>query len=1117
MVCRNQVRIAVQLATLAILIVGAAAGYLLLRAERLVAARVIAGIEESVPHWDINVDDVRLDGAQARIFGLRIAPKGESEPIVIVPEVVVSLDPDSLAMNESIIPQHLELRQPIIRVRRYDDGSMNIDRLKPWPKSNGQTILTEIDRATLSIEQRGGKAELRDIDLQLVPKSQGRFALSGAGRLDEFGDVQIVGDADIGRRIFDFTVRGRVDIDDELVSVCADWNPAVADKLASLSKSNIKVAAAGPDELLNGVAGPATLGLVAEADMVIHLKQSGDAPPDWSVTTDIVRGQLDNPLFPLPLRDLTGRVTVGNDGVTVEKLSAANGSSGFTVAGSAQMLGGGVTQKTFEIRATDVSLDGPLRDYLTPGLATVHKLINPQGRVDIVARIDESGAAVNRWNLVALEVRDGAFSCSQFPYPVTAVRGRARQVGPDVHLDFTGKAGTRDVTITGRVISAGAGAGFDILIATDGVPIEAQLKNAFRTPALKSVGVAAEALNLTGSVDGMVQLTRPPNVPAGTRPLFRVDLKVRDGSLKYNDFPYRLEDAEGTIRYDDADDAIWHFEKLSAQKGSARVTADGVFKPPAGRHPGQLDMTFQADSVPFDREFSNAICSRVAGLREVFAEVNPTGQLFGRDIHLLWSPNQEPTVDLPEVIVRDGSVRLASFPYTWTDVETKFRIEERVRIQDDQVIRRVVFEELSARHNSALLRLRTNRLGDNTVDENMQSFGEAFPDGWQVRLYGLEVRDWVIDQPLIEAFPEDLNLTLTSLNIQRPVNVDGDLIVSSVPKDPLRIAARGQVELPGNDMFAGVDLKGVRGTVQVNPVIVSNEGVELRGRIDFQQAQALNMSFTDIAGPVKFFAGERAKKNPNGEMTLGSQAMVGSRPVNAGTVSASDRLTASLYGGRAGIDVFATIRDDGEIAYDLAATVADADLYQWSVDNDLSSLELYGKMNGEVRLSGLSNDVRTLRGENGYLMINQARIFKLPAIAQMTSVLNMRQPDDTAFRLVDMSFDVRDGYFDFDKIQLQGNNLSFLGKGQAYFRPEDYGEIDFNFGSYVTPNNSSIISKMWAGLGDGWVYGKLSGSIGNPVFDFKGRVPLFDNLGGAMRSIESGQYLNPRGTRRTTR
>lgn len=1093
-------RIAFQLATLGLLIAAGAVGYGLVSADRFVTNQVVTAIRAAAPHWEIDVDDVRLDGAEARIFGVTIRPVGEPDAMISVPELVVSFDEQALASSQTITPQHIELRQPMIRLERYIDGSLNIDRLKPWPKSTGTTVLTDISRATIQVYQAGKAAEIRDLDLHLVPKEQGRYAIDGAGRVSNLGDVAVQGDADIARKIFDVRVAGRLGINDQLVETAAAWHSGVRQRLASIPRPTVKVAA-GDEARLQAIAGPPSLGLEAEADFEASLSIRDGMPLSWSVIADVVRGQLDNPLFPIPLRNLTGRVEITENGLVIEELSAANGSSGFTVEGRADVVGPGHTQKTFEIRATDLSLDGPLRKYLTPGLSAVHALVNPKGRVDLVAKIDESGKQVNRWELVSLVVRDGSFNCTQFPYDVRDVRGTARQVGPDVELNFKGRAGQSGVSITGKVLEAGKGAGFNILIASEGgVPIERQLINAFDTEALRSVKSIIESLKVTGVADGMVQVSREPGTPKGVRPDFRVDVSVRDATMRYTGLPYRLEDVRGGVTYDDAEGAVWRFSDLSGTRGIARVTGDGTFVPPSPGRSAQLDMLFQADGITYDRELYNALTHAIPSLAPVFDELNLAGKLAARDVGLRWQPGRIPDVDLPEVNLRDGRVRLTSFPYQWDDVEATIRKEDRVSVSGGAPVQRIVIQKLSATHNDTRLDMLTENNGASVEP----SFAETLPNGWQVRLNGIQVKDWLLDQRLGEALPADLRATLSRLNVQRPINATGDLIVSSVPQDPLRVAARGTVDFPGNDLTAGVDLKGLRGKFYVNPVVSSINGVTLTGSVDIQQVRGLDMMFSNVRGPVVY---------RDGNLALGSPAVVTATPGALISVPIDERLTADFYAGRASLDLLAKISDDGELAYDLAASVAEADLNQWAADYQLAELDLQGRMNGEVRLSGLSEDIRSLRGQNGYLTISQARILRLPAIAQMTSVLNLRAPDDTAFRYADFNFDVTDGYFDFHQINLLGNNLSFLGKGRAYFRDQDYGAIDFGFGSYVPPNSSNPLSRMWAQLGTGWVWVQLGGSIVNPTTVVKGRIPLFDGFGTMMQSIESGQF-NPQRPRR---
>lgn len=1110
MVCRNQLRIALRLTTMALLIGAVGAGYLLLRAESFIKSRVVAAIESAVPHWDIRVDDVRFDGAQARVFGVKLKARGQVEDVIEIPELVVLLDQTALANGQAIVPESIQVRQPTIHLIRRADGSLNIDDLKPWPQtSSGSTPLAEIQRATVHVEQAGQKAQVRDLDVILTPEARGQYGVAGTGRVDDFGDVAVTGSVNAPRSEIDIKLAGRLRVDDRLVETVAAWHPDVGQKIAAWSRSGVQLASTsvGPDA--HGIAGPAGLGLTAETELLVELKKAGDQPFEWKVQTEIVRGEIDNPLFPLPLYNLSGKISVTSDGVRIEQLAAANGSSGFSVQGTAANLKSGGTQKVFKITAEDVSLDGPLRRFLTPGLQKVHNLLNPHGRVNIEATIDESGARVTQWNLVSLEVHDGAFSCNQFPYPVTQVSGRAWQDGQDVALKFTGKAGTREIDIEGRVIDAGPGAGFDILISADGLPIDTQLIEALGTPVLRKVKDAAEALRVNGKLDGMVRVKREPHAQRGSRPSFRVDVGLREGSLQYRGFPYRLENASGSIRFDEIDepDGLWHFKNLVANRDDARVQAEGAFVPPrttsssfaaldpiGTASPGMLDLTIQASQLPIDRDLETAVTTAIPELKPVLDELAPQGKVSAKNLQVKWVPGSTPEIAIPNIHLSHGSIRINAFPYRWSDVEATFR-------KDDTKQTKVFIESLSAKHQGTTLSLRTDRASLLGQNRPAASFAEGVPGGWQVALYGLEIRDLLLDQELQRAVPNDLAETLRILNVRRAVDVVGDLLVVDTPKRPFTIAARGVVELPGNDATAGIDLTEVRGQILVDRVVASKEKTELDGRIAIDQMRALNMLLSNVRGPLRY---------TDGVLRVGSEKMLNDAPEDRTSIPEQERLTAAFYGGGVGLDIRATTLTGGEFSYDIAATMSNADLNLWSADMNLAEVDMHGKMDGEVRVSGLSNDIKTLRGEDGYLTISRARLWSLPTVAQMTSVLSFRPPDNTAFRHVYLNFDVHDGLFDFKRVDLYGNNLSFVGKGQAYFREEDKGRINFNFGSYVPPNNSSMASRLWASLGDNWIYVKVGGTIGYPVITKQPRLPLFDGLSAIMRSVETGQLVAPR-------
>ena len=1100
MVCRNQISLAVKLATVLLLLGGAAAAYLYARSDDFVRGRIVAAVEEMAPHWRLTLGQFRLVGSQAHLYEVTLSPAADGgPPAVVIPEVVVTLDREALTRDHAFVPEHVLIRRPAVRVVRDAAGRTNLHGLLPLPESAGFTPLCRVERASVLLEQAATgelpaqSVRLRDLDVTLRPMAMRHYAVRGEGRVEEVGDVRLSGEADLEHGRFNVAVAGRLRVDDELVQTACRCHPAVERKLAELSRPAFRVADAGGGV---PVAGPPSLGLSADVDVEVRYAAKPGEEPAWSATAEILRGELDNANFRLPLRNMTGRVALTPRGVRVQNLTASNGNSGFTVDGIA---GAGTVVVTPEgpsaagtvltITATEVALDGPLTAYLTPGLRKAHNLLRPRGLVDLKATVDTTGQDTAKVRVTELSVRDGSVFCTKLPYPVTGVAGTATQEGRDLLLDFTGRAGTRDVKVTGRVLDAGPGAGFDVTIEAEGVPIDAQLREAFNTDELRAVRAAADAMRAGGRVDGTVRVFRRPHAEPGTKPTFAVDVRVREGTVNYDGFPFPLEDVSARIRMAAEDNRFWHFTDLAGRNGPAEVRGGGTLDRRAG--PAVLSLRFDADGVPIDRTLMTAATRSRPAMADVFRSLRPSGTLAVRGASVTHAKGSPPELVLPSMTLSDGQVELADFPYRWRDVAAEFAYADS----------RVTVGSLTARHGDTKLSVlpQTASVADGAAAEITAS---VVPQGdeaaWRVVMRGVRLRGVVLDNELLAALPPRASSALRPLGLRSAVDADFDLSVTSRVGRPLRLAARGDVTLPGNTLSPGLDLEGVAGTFRVASCEFE-EDFALDGSLELDHVQVQDMHLTRIRGPVRV-RGER--------VVLGSEAVL--RPDRTPQVTrTADSITADFYGGRLGLDVAASPAPDGVLAYDLDCRLRGGDLNLWAADNGFAGNNLYGEVSGEVRLSGRGDDVRSIRGRDGFLRIDKARIFELPAMTQMISVLNF-QPPDRSFRQAYVEFDLAEGVATCDEIVLYGPTLSFVGMGRLWYDARSFGKVDFDLFSYMPRNPTPILGQLMEAMTRNWIHVIVRGSVGYPQVIPQVGNPLFDvgrysRLSEAARKIQQSR------------
>ena len=1074
-------------------------GYFWLHAGDLLTQRVQQELTALAPGWGIELEGVQLRGQQALVHGIVLRPGEGREQLLAVPELVVTLDRDALAQWQTVQVEHVRLIGPTLRLIRLPDGTLNTSHLPPLPPTTGQSPHIAIERATVLLQnvdaagQTRSTVRLQDIDLTLTPSAAQRYRIVGQSRWEDFGQIAVQAAVDIPRRsgVVDLTGQS-LQVDDTLIRTLTEWHPPLERKLASMMPATQPVQVAAADELrFDGVtlppaapADPTKLGLTAVADVRLKASVRPDQPPDWSGHLDLRRGTLRSPLFPLPLHDLTASIDTSPEGVEIGSFKAANGSARLSVSGTLRPSPTGLKQQ-IDLTAEDLSVSGPLRAYLTPSLAKLHQILQPTGTVAVSARLDNTGAQPSLVQLRSLTVRDGTAVPTVFPYPVTDVRG---EIVPDgdgdgtLNVELSGRAGGREVRCTGQVFAPGPGAGFALAIEGADIPIDRTLREAFRTERLKTVGATIDALNLRGRGDGRVTLSRQVAAGSAKQPVrVGVDVQVREADLLYDKFPYPLARVSGRIRCSPSE-PVWTFEQLQGEgRSGARVTAAGVFD--RRTKPGRLQMRFDATDAPIDGDLRHATITAAPTMAAAWRELNPQGgQVSAGGIRIDWTPGQPVRLDLPDLRVRDAGVELASLPFRWSDVDV-----EAARVGDRVLLRRV-----TARHGQTELTIDGRNEAGQVQDD--LAYVEHRPNGFQVHLQNVHVRDAVADNELLRALPESLRTTVATLRPEGPLDLHFALHLASDRERPVRFDYAGDILLKGNTLSAGVDVENARGRIRINELRGDGQTVRLRdGRIQLDSAEILGFKLTDLDGPLEL---------TGNQLIVGSERVVMQKPGEPPLpIGARDRLTASFYGGTVGFDAIAILRGArNELQYQARVTVDEARLERWAAENAVGE-RLSGEVRGEVRMYGFGDDPAKIEARDGFIQIREARLYTLPPIAKIFTTLS--QPDDTAFRYAYGGFDIQNGRLLFKRVELVGDSIMLGGDGMLSFLPAENGAIGFNLYS-KTPNATPIIGKLLEMGTAGWMQVQVRGSVTNPVVTSSYGPPLIGAMRGFRDRVEAG-------------
>ena len=238
----------------------------------------------------------------------------------------------------------------------------------PKQDSGPTSFLADVFFKKASLKLNESPLVVSDILGQAVftPDSMSTTTLTGLyaeGLVSLAGDVRLGDESELSR--YELTVGAeRVQLSDELIGLLprrleetvSDWQPR--------GKVNLKA----------------------------DLKRTGsDKHPEYEIVVDCLGDSVNWKRFAYPLRDIAGRLTIRNNAVTLEDITATAGgdvagateSSIIRVNGEMVFEDDAFSKGTFEISASDVVLDKRFEAALPESIAAVYKALSPSGRFDL--------------------------------------------------------------------------------------------------------------------------------------------------------------------------------------------------------------------------------------------------------------------------------------------------------------------------------------------------------------------------------------------------------------------------------------------------------------------------------------------------------------------------------------------------------------------------------------------------------------------------------------------------------------------------------------------------------------------------------------------------------------
>ncbi|MBX7166753.1 MAG: DUF3971 domain-containing protein [Pirellulales bacterium] len=942
----------------------AVGGYLYFGFDEGIRSHIEGLLRKHYTHLDVRVRSARwLRGEGIEVRGITIAePNGDGEraELVHVEELVLLGIKDLKELIAGPKIDRLILRRMTVRATRGADGTWSTAQLMPLPKFSRNPVRGRIEDGRVILAEAGKQPsdefELRQIQLELEPQGidaqhpTGKvLALSGQLVGDHFRRVDIRGQmTPDGREIRGTGTAAGVQVSPDLFAALPLPANEWSDDLAAIQ---------------------------AVADMQFELGKSADpqAPLQFRLTAQFRQGRIEHPRLPYPLADVAADLSIDNQGIVVQELTARNGPTTFWLTARSHGLQPS-SPLALELRVRQMVLDERLQQSLAGEWHDSWNKFLPAGVVDADVKLAFDGQV---WQPEArVHCRDVAFTYYKFPYRLVRTRGTLDLVGEQLTINLKASSGTQDVRIEGRIHQPGAHFSGKLIVKGEDLQVSDTLLGAL----VESQRKVIESLNPQGTFDVDFRLNRT----LADGPIDKyIWIGLKRCSVRFNDFPYPLDNVRGTV---EVNGPVWEFRQLQATNDNGLVTGSGYLRPTA--EGSELYLKIDGQNIPLEAELREALSPNV---RRIWAEMKPYGSVNLATEVRFQSPARRLSVSCDVTPVGETtSIEPHSFPYRLE------KLRGTLHYRDGQV----TWDRITGQHD------RVNVAAGGRCD--MLPGG-----GWRLSLERLAVDRLQVDDDLAPALPPRLKSAIERLRWNGPLSIrDGQIqFVAGVDNRPLETSWRMAIHTHGGSCEVGLPITNLHGGVLLSGSSTA-AGVRCSGELQLDAASFRDVQFTEVRGPIYF--DDRA-------VWLGGWVQSGAPG------QTPRRITALVDGGTIAADAQVML---GQWAtYVLRASLAGADLAYLSRDVGHRSGDVQGKASAAIELRGSGQGVHTLEGR-GSISLSEADIYELPLMVALLKILSVRAPDTSGFSKGQIDFRIQGENVYFDRLDFNGDAITLCGKGQ---------------------------------------------------------------------------------------
>lgn len=1065
---------------------------------------ISAHLEKAVPDCVVEFEAARfVDTAHLELTHLLVRARATGQELLRVPRIVVEIETAILRSHHRLVIREIMAQAPEAILFRDADQRWNWEAVKIQPPPSAISPTWSIKNGTVRIgciSPADGKMRsiaLQGIQVDLQPDSFQHYSFNGTGVADALGPIQVMGAVDTGNG--EWKMRGsagEIRLNDPLLDLAGRFTPQVHEQLVRLRQSNAALLAQSQGNLplrsassdhvgvprKNGV--PTTSLMRADVAIQFEAGQStAQSPLIYDIHGTIDHGHISDILLPIPLYDLEGRFRITPDILEIHDLQAANGPSTLFVNGAAQRTSSNWS-KNFQVRATQLQLDERIRGFLWGQLARTFDMLSPSGTFDIDIELAQQAGQRLAYSINKFKVIDCRGVCDYFRYPVEHVNGEVSQNGTAFLLEMRGEANGHPVVLAGSIDLSNPVRDIDLHVTVADFPFDNSVRNALQRPEQQIIGKVLDSMRVQGNVkSATVDIVRGGETDGDVAICIQGELS--DGTLNYTGFPYEIQHLSGKLIYNPLKRNTWVFEDVTGMHGDAKISGRGFYDLEQG--PGALVLEMTVLQAALDHDLEKASTTASPSLATAWNDFSIKGLIDIDKISVTWTPETDCQVTLDGIHWSGGQFTAAALPYVWNNVSgTMAWSDHRLKIHS-----------LHGDHNGTYLLINgatpDSALIDLTPDPDV---------AWRIFLDEriLHVIKLNPDDELRRAIPAFMADTLKTVDLRGPVDLSLGVEMKGWLSDRNLITASWSAltALKENSLTAGVPVDHVTGNI-VHRGSWDGQNLWMEGYAELETLNALEMSFQKARGPFLL---------KNNRLTLGTPKLSGNEPVyNQSNPYHREQLRANMYGGQIGLDVDVSLNSGvAGLTYQLEVTVNDAELGDWAREHGMNSQRLMGKVNGVLQASGKGNSARETTGQ-GWIQITPAALYELPVFAQMFTVLSFRpsQPGDAAFKYAYGDFTIRDEMFEFTKIELWGDALSLVGRGNIGYAGTKASALELDFYSMAN-NRIPFLGPLVKAVSDRWIRVQVFGTISQPVARVQPRIPyLNDAFGGFMQALESGQ------------